>query len=112
MATIDENRFFTVMVEFDVEPPFQQVLIDGITDQVEQYFPHFTGFVSASFHASDDGRRVVNYGQWLSKESWMESSSATGFDTVKESIAEVIKRCGARTTKVDFFQVARVIEGA
>ncbi|UOQ94796.1 antibiotic biosynthesis monooxygenase [Halobacillus shinanisalinarum] len=112
MPTIDENRFFTVMVEFDVEPQYQQVLIDEITDQVEQHFTHFTGFVSASFHASDNGRRVVNYGQWLSKEAWMGSSSATGFDAAKATIAEVIKRCGARTTKVDFFQVARVIEGA
>ncbi|EQB37334.1 MULTISPECIES: antibiotic biosynthesis monooxygenase [Virgibacillus] len=110
MPRIKENEFFTVMVEFEVDPTYQQALIDGIADQVEQHFTHFTGFVSASFHASENGSRVVNYGQWLSKEAWESSSPATGFDIAKASIAEVIKRCGARTVEVDTFQVTRVIE--
>ncbi len=80
------------------------------------------GFVSASFHASDDGRRILNYAQWLSKEDWIKSRGSGDDDTVKiaeqtsspdkatAAIAEAIKRLGARTVKVDTFKVARVVE--
>lgn len=112
MPAIKENQFFTVMVQFEVDPKYQQTLIDGITDQVEQHFTNYSGFVSASFHASDDSQRVVNYAQWLSKEAWEESSAVTGFETVKAVIADVIDGCEARTSKVDFFRVTRVVENA
>ncbi|MFB5664059.1 antibiotic biosynthesis monooxygenase [Alteribacillus sp. HJP-4] len=112
MPEIKENELFTVMVEFEVEPKYQQTLIDEITKQVDRYFTHFSGFVSASFHASDDGFRVVNYGQWQSKSAWEGRSRETDFNIVKEKISEIIIRCEAKTAKVDSFRVARVIEKA
>ncbi|PLR78852.1 antibiotic biosynthesis monooxygenase [Bacillus sp. V3-13] len=112
MPIIEENRFFTVMVEFEVDPQQQQTLINGITNQVEQHFKSFPGFISVSFHASDDGWRVVNYVQWLSKEAWQRSFQATGNDEAKEAIDEVIKLCGAKIAKVDTFRVARVVKNA
>jgi Antibiotic biosynthesis monooxygenase len=63
MPTIDENRFFTAMVEWEVPPEQQQALIDGIADEVERRFKQFAGFISATFHASEDGRRNVCSGK-------------------------------------------------
>ncbi|MGI2904276.1 hypothetical protein [Tolypothrix sp. VBCCA 56010] len=36
MPTINENQFFTVPIEFEVDPSKQQAFIDAIADQVEQ----------------------------------------------------------------------------
>ena len=109
MPIINENQFFTPIIEFDVAPENQQALIDGIADEVERYFKSYVGFVSASFHASEDGRRVINYAQWRSKEDWSRSIAATSGDEATVAIAKVISRCGAKTVKVDTFRVERVI---
>jgi heme-degrading monooxygenase HmoA len=111
MPTIDENRFFTPMIEWEVAPEQQQALIDGVADEVERHFKQFAGFVSASFHASEDGRRVINYGQWRSKEDWSRAR-ASGDDESTVVIAKVISRCGAKSVKVDTFRVVRVVENA
>lgn len=110
MPTIEENRFFTPIVEFEVAPENQQALIDGIADEVERYFKHYAGFVSASFHASDDGRRAINYAQWLSKEDWTASGRISHTDETSAAILEVVKRYGATPLrgKAGFFRVARV----
>lgn len=110
MPTINENQFFTPIIEFEVAPENQQALIDGIADEVERYFKSYIGFVSASFHASEDGRRVINYAQWRSKEDWVASGRVND-DKATVAILEVLKRNGATPSrgKVDFFRVARVI---
>ena len=105
MPIINENQFFTPIIEFDVAPENQQALIDGIADEVERYFKSYVGFVSASFHASEDGRRVINYAQWRSKEDWVASGRVNEDDEATAAILEVLKRCGAEPLrgKVDFF---------
>lgn len=111
MPTISENQFFTPIIEFDVAPENQQALIDGIADEVKHYFKSYVGFVSASFHASEDGRRVINYAQWCSKEDWVASGRVNDDDKASAAILKVLKRYGATPSrgKVDFFRVARVI---
>lgn len=84
-------------------------MIDGVADEVERHFKGYAGFVSASFHASEDGRRVINYGQWRSKEDWTRAR-APGDDEATKAIAKVISHCGAKSVKVDTFRVARVVE--
>jgi hypothetical protein len=53
----------SLIVQFDVAPEQQQALIDGIAEEVECRFTGYDGLVSANFHASEDGRRVINYAQ-------------------------------------------------
>lgn len=109
MPTINENQFFTVLVEWEVDPSQQQAFVDAIANQVEQHIKNDTGFVSANFHASEDGQRVINYAQWRSKEYWSRSRSS-GDDEATAAIAEVISRYGAKTLTVEPFRVLRVVE--
>jgi quinol monooxygenase YgiN len=109
MPTINENQFFTVLVEWGVDPSQQQAFVDAIADLVEQQIENDTGFVSASFHASEDGQRVINYAQWRSNEDWSRSRSS-GDDEATTAMAEVISRCGAKTLTVEPFRVLRVVE--
>ncbi len=112
MPTIVENQFFTPIIEFEVAPEHQQAFIDGIADEVERLFKRYDGFVSASFHASEDGRRVINYAQWTSREAWVASGRTAANDDASAAILEVVKRYGAKPERgnPDFFRVARVIE--
>ena len=112
MPIINENQFFTPIIEFDVAPENQQALIDGIADEVERYFKSYVGFVSASFHTSEDGRRVINYAQWRSKEDWSRATAATSEDETDETgsiILKMISRYATSEGRLDTFRVARVI---
>ena len=67
MATIAENLAFTQIVPFEVDPTKQNALIKAIVAEVERWMQHRPGFVSSTFHASLDGRHVVNYAQWATE---------------------------------------------
>ncbi|MBN4000928.1 antibiotic biosynthesis monooxygenase [Nostoc sp. LPT] len=112
MPTIKENQFLTVLIEFAVDPSPQQAFLDAIADIVEQHFKSYAGFVSANFHASEDGQRVVNYAQWQSKQVWRDSFQASNRNEVQTAIDKVISRYGVKTLKVEPFGVMRVIENA
>ncbi|WP_286197772.1 antibiotic biosynthesis monooxygenase [Bacillus sp. ISL-34] len=90
MPTINKNEYFTVIVEFEVEPQHQQALIEGIISKVEPHFKRYSGFVSASFHASEDGMRVVNYAQWHSKEAWSEFIIETDHMGIQAAVDELV----------------------
>jgi heme-degrading monooxygenase HmoA len=109
MPTITDRKLFTVLVEWEVNPRYQQQFIDLICKQIEAHIQNDTGFVSASFHASEDGQRVINYAQWDSKEDWSRSRSS-GDDEASLAMSKAIDRCGAKTVKVDTFGVERVVE--
>ncbi|MBD9440061.1 antibiotic biosynthesis monooxygenase family protein [Pseudomonas sp. PDM04] len=64
---IEEGDTFTQIVRFDVPADKQLELIDAIAGEVERWIRHRPGFISSTFHASFDGRHVVNYAQWKSR---------------------------------------------
>jgi Antibiotic biosynthesis monooxygenase len=49
---------------FTCEPADQRALLDTLQDETARVVSKVAGFVSASLHASTDGRRVINYAQW------------------------------------------------
>ncbi|WP_158810859.1 antibiotic biosynthesis monooxygenase [Beijerinckia sp. L45] len=70
MARIAEDATFTQIVRFDVEPKTQDDLIAAIVAEVERWVRHRPGFISSTFHASLDGRHVLNYAQWADEASF------------------------------------------
>jgi quinol monooxygenase YgiN len=58
----------TLVNVFTVEPENQERLVQLLVEGTEAVFSKLPGYISASFHKSKDGRRVVNYGQWRSPE--------------------------------------------
>ncbi|MFE2728956.1 antibiotic biosynthesis monooxygenase family protein [Kitasatospora sp. NPDC059327] len=61
---------FTLVNVFAVDPANQQALCDHLCAVTEDLIRHLPGFVSATFHLSLDGRTVVNYAQWQSREDF------------------------------------------
>lgn len=79
MATIHADNTFTQVVRFDVDPDRQSRLLAVIAAEVERWVSRRPGFISASFHASGDGRHVLNYAQWR------DEAAFDGFTTHPES---------------------------
>lgn len=70
MAIISEDDTVTQIVRFDVKPETQEALIDALAGEVERWVSHLPGFVSSTFHASNDGLHVINYAQWQNEEAF------------------------------------------
>lgn len=64
-----KNRSFTQLIEFEIEPQHQPALVSALSQQTECLAQRYSGFLSASIQASEDGRRVLNYLQWQTREA-------------------------------------------
>lgn len=111
MPTIRPDGPYTLAIEFETEPATVEEMIEDIAAVVERYFGPDPRFVSASFHMSEDGRRVLNYAQWTSRadyEAFMDEAP----DEANEAIGAAIQRSGAKPLGGHGYTVQRVVEGA
>jgi quinol monooxygenase YgiN len=70
-ATIDpDNPIMTLINVFTVDPDKQQQLINLLDAATEKAMKAQPGFISANIHKSADGKCVVNYAQWRSREDF------------------------------------------
>ncbi len=63
-----DNEVITLINVFKVEPANQEKLVQLLRKSTEEAMGTLSGWVSANIHASLDGKTVVNYAQWKSKE--------------------------------------------
>lgn len=69
IATIDASANCVTLVNvYDVEPENQAELAKLLSEVTESTIRRQPGFLSVSVHSSFDGKKVVNYAQWASKE--------------------------------------------
>lgn len=67
VTTIVENQPICTMINtLTVKPEKQQELMDYLKAMTEEAVVTAPGFISANFHLSKDGTRVINYAQWRS----------------------------------------------
>jgi quinol monooxygenase YgiN len=70
-STIEAGNSPVALVNvFEVAPDNQQRLVEALIEATEKTMRKLDGFVSANIHKSLDGKRVVNYAQWRSKEDF------------------------------------------
>ncbi|MBX5463290.1 MAG: antibiotic biosynthesis monooxygenase [Steroidobacteraceae bacterium] len=68
-ASIDPRaKILTLINVYEVEPDNQAKLVKALLDSTERTIKHQPGFISVCIHSSLDGKKVVNYAQWASKE--------------------------------------------
>ena len=63
-------EIFTLINVFSVAPDQQQELANVLIEATEHTMRHLPGFISANIHISFDGRHVVNYAQWRSRDAF------------------------------------------
>ncbi|TWA84786.1 antibiotic biosynthesis monooxygenase [Azospirillum brasilense] len=68
-AVIDpRSSCLTLINIYEVEPEKQADLAKALSEATESTIRHQPGFLSVSVHSSLDGKTVVNYAQWASRE--------------------------------------------
>ncbi|MEV4659272.1 antibiotic biosynthesis monooxygenase [Micromonospora sp. NPDC049301] len=68
-----EAGFIAIVTLRTDGPETQRQLLDLLVRDVEEWVRHCPGFISANYHFSIDGTRLVNYAQWTSEEAYRES---------------------------------------
>lgn len=108
MPTISEDSdLFVEIVVFTVEPEKQQGLIETIVGEVDRWVRYLPGFVSATYHKSLDGTRVVNYAQWTTQEAWQGFTQNPETAVLREKIGRIGMKVAPESHS---YKVQRVIE--
>ncbi|HEF4762566.1 TPA: antibiotic biosynthesis monooxygenase [Pseudomonas putida] len=108
MQAPQHNRSFSQLIEFEIEPHQQPALVLALSQQTERLAQHYSGFLSASIQASDDGRRVINYLQWQSREAG--EAAFRSFESGEQDFWQLIHAHQARTVTFGSFQVLHSLE--
>ncbi|MDJ0735346.1 MAG: antibiotic biosynthesis monooxygenase family protein [Nostocaceae cyanobacterium] len=87
---IKQGQYITHFAEFRMQPANQPLMIKLAKENIGKAM-ELPGLISANFHRSLDGTRVINYGQWLDQETIENLKQQPGFGTDSpywEGIAE------------------------
>ena len=85
-----DKKYIYHFAEFRMQPENQPKMIELAKENVVKAMK-LSGLVSANFHSSIDGTRVINYGQWSDKEAIENLKKQPGFGSespYREGIAE------------------------
>ncbi|MEO0408252.1 MAG: antibiotic biosynthesis monooxygenase, partial [Cyanobacteria bacterium P01_A01_bin.135] len=75
---INANEYFVHFAEFRMPPANQPRMVELAKEHVGPAMS-LPGLVSANFHRSLDGERVINYGQWEDKDAIYKLTQRPGF---------------------------------
>jgi quinol monooxygenase YgiN len=87
---IEKGKYFVHFAEFSMKPENQPDMVELAKEHVKPAM-NLPGLLSATFHRSLDGTRVINYGQWENQEAIEELRKQPGFGSESpywEGIAE------------------------
>ena len=79
---IKEGEYIVHVAEFDMQPENQPRLVELAKEHVKPAMEQ-PGLISATFHRSLDGTRVINYGQWADEQAIEELKKQPGFSKDK-----------------------------
>ncbi len=99
-----DAQLLTLINVFTVEPENQQQLVDVLAEATTGMMTGQPGFISANLHRSADGRRVVNYAQWRSRDDFdaMQANPEAGIhmrqaESVKSTETVAVSSSGVRS---------------
>ena len=109
MQVSEKNRSFTQLIEFHIDP--QKAChppVAALSVQSERLAEGHDGFLSASVQVSDDGRRVLNYLQWASREDG--EAAFKRLEQGEEDFWTLLRAHQATAVTFGSFQVLRSFE--
>jgi len=90
MPTIAKTpRILTVINVFIIDPANQQRLVNILLEAAEKVMNTVSGFISASVHRSTDGRRVITYSQWRSRDDFERMTQTPQMQAFRKVINQV-----------------------
>lgn len=102
IAMIDpRTEHLTLINVYEVESEKQAELAKALTEVTESTIRHQPGFISVSIHTSFDGRKIVNYAQWASKEHFEGFMKKPGTQDQLKQFAGLAKSVAPGLYRVD-----------
>jgi quinol monooxygenase YgiN len=100
-ANINSSRPVATLINvFTVSPDRQQELLELLARDTEETMKHQPGFISANFHASLDGTRVINYAQWESEQHYHSMREKPDVQSHMRRVGEVATEAQPRLFRV------------
>lgn len=82
-----QNNIYTEIVLIHTTTSEQQkTVIQAAASEVERWGRYCPGFLSSTFHSSEDELRVVNYAQWRSRTDWEQFVRHPEGETLKRKM--------------------------
>lgn len=92
LTTLDPGAgHVTTINTYTVAPERAEEVLSYLVKSAVETVRHVSGFVSFNFHLSLDGTRIINYGQWESREAVM---AARENPEIVALMAETVKIAG------------------
>lgn len=105
-ASIDpQASFLTLINVYEVEPDKQADLVKALSESTESTIRHQPGFISVCIHSSFDGKKVVNYAQWASKDHFEAFMKRSDTQEQLKRFAGIAKSVAPSLYKVDAVHV-------
>lgn len=79
---IKQGEYIVHFAEFTMQPDNQPKMVELAKEHLSPAMKQ-PGLISATFHRSLDGTRVINYGQWLNEDAIAELVKQPGFSKDK-----------------------------
>ncbi|WP_280273844.1 putative quinol monooxygenase [Nocardia wallacei] len=97
----------TLIITLHVQPSNCDALLAEIQSTTADFIALQPGFVSANLHRTADSTRLVNYGQWESRELYDEARARPEFQAFSTRVNELADRVDPVACEVVFTQEAR-----
>ena len=105
MPTIAKTpRILTAINVYIIDPANQQRLVNILLEACDKVMNTFPGFISASVHRSTDGRRVVGYAQWRSRDDFEKMKETLQMQAFRKVINQLAD------TDLHFYEVIDTFE--
>ncbi|CCJ07811.1 antibiotic biosynthesis monooxygenase [Methylocystis sp. SC2] len=102
VAKIDADAACVTLINvYEVEPEKQADLVRLLSEATETVFRRQPGFVSVSVHSAMDGKRIVNYAQWASKEHFEDFMKKPETQQKLKQFAALVKTVSPGLYKVN-----------
>lgn len=96
-----QSSILTLINVYEVDPDKQADLVKALSESTESTIRHQPGFISVCIHSSFDGKKVVNYAQWASKEHFEAFMKRSDTQEQLKRFAGIAKSVAPSLYKVD-----------
>lgn len=97
-----EDSLYIQIVRFSFNNAEAQKLNDTVKQHLKNWISACPGFVSANLHVSENGKHMINYAQWHSKEHFEDFLN----HPEQEKLLSDIKQVGPINAQADRFYLS------
>ena len=105
------SDILTLIITIEVKPENCDALLDLIAEETQTFVRQQPGFVSANLHRNADSTRLVNYGQWESRQLYEKARARDEFKAFSKRVEALAEKITPIAYDVVFTEERSLIPG-